>query len=161
AARAAIAHERKGLRRSDGHRGRHHRGARRHGGSEVLMKPALVGCAAFLFSATAAAGPAETFGFGSRSTAMGGAVSAGASDVSANYYSPAGLASAKGLTLEVGYVRASYWLKMNGRDNDVDPVRAITFSLVAPGEVKGIPFAFGVGLHLPDARVFRVRSLDQ
>jgi long-subunit fatty acid transport protein len=50
---------------------------------------------------------------------------------------------------------------MNGHDNQVDPMRAIVFGLVAPGNIAGLPFAFGVGLHLPDDRVFRVRSLDQ
>lgn len=45
----------------------------------------------------ALAGPAETYGFLSRSTAMGGAVSADATDVSANFYNPAGLASAPGV----------------------------------------------------------------
>jgi long-chain fatty acid transport protein len=125
------------------------------------MKRALFAASVLLFAARASAGPAETFGYGSRSTAMGGAVSADATDVSANYYNPAGLASSDGLKVEIGYVRASYFLKMNGKDNQVDPVRALTFGLVAPGTVKGIPFAFGVALHLPDARVFRVRSLDQ
>ncbi|MGZ3422088.1 MAG: OmpP1/FadL family transporter [Polyangiales bacterium] len=125
------------------------------------MKRALLTVSVLLFAARASAGPAETFGYGSRSTAMGGAVSADANDVSANYYNPAGLASSEGLKLEIGYLRSSYWLKMNGKDNQVDPVRAITFGLVAPGKIKGIPFAFGVALHLPDARVFRVRSLDQ
>ncbi|MBI2391047.1 MAG: outer membrane protein transport protein [Deltaproteobacteria bacterium] len=110
---------------------------------------------------TASAGSTDAFGYGSRSAALGGAVSADSSDVSANYYNPAGLAAAKGLTFEVGYLRALYALKMNGRDNQVDPVRGMYFGLVAPGEVAGIPFAFGVGLHLPDDRVFRVRSLDQ
>lgn len=114
-----------------------------------------------LFAGTASAGPAETFGYGSRSTAMGGAVSADATDASANYYNPAGLAAAKGLTFDVGYLRTLYNLKMNGRDNQVDPMRGIVFGLVAPGKVGPLPFAFGVGLHLPDDRVFRVRSLDQ
>lgn len=122
---------------------------------------AAIFAAVTLCAATASAGPTETFGFGSRSTAMGGAVSADATDVSANYYNPAGLASAKGLTFDVGYLRTIYNLKMNGRDNFVDPMRGLTFGLVAPGAVGPIPFAFGVGLHLPDDRIFRVRSLDQ
>lgn len=122
----------------------------------------LPAAGAVMFAATSAfAGPSETFGFGSRSTALGGAVSADATDVSANFYNPAGLAGAKGLTFDAGYLRTIYDLRMNGRDNHVDPVRGMMFGLVAPGEVAGLPFAFGVGLHLPDDRVFRVRSLDQ
>lgn len=120
-----------------------------------------IAVAIVLCAGTASAGPSETFGYGSRSTALGGAVSADATDASANYYNPAGLASAKGLTFDVGYLRTLYSLRMNGRDNQVDPMRGIVFGLVAPGEVARIPFAFGVGLHLPDDRVFRVRSLDQ
>ncbi|MFI5300047.1 MAG: OmpP1/FadL family transporter [Polyangiales bacterium] len=107
------------------------------------------------------AGPTETYGFFSRSTALGGAVSADATDSSANFYNPAGLAGASGLSFDVGYVRADPHLAINGRDTDVDPVHGLVFGLVAPGRIGTIPFAFGVGLHLPDDRVFRVRSLDQ
>jgi len=130
-----------------------------------MKKHARVGllCAIAIASLprTASAGPTDTFGFGSRSTAMGGAVSANVSDFSANYYNPAGLAGAKSLQFDIGYMRTFHYLKMNGRDNAVDPMRALVFGLVAPGEVAGIPFAFGMALHLPDDRVFRVRSLDQ
>jgi long-subunit fatty acid transport protein len=117
--------------------------------------------AALLLARAASAGPTDTFGLGSRSTAMGGAVSANVSDMSANYYNPAGLAGAKALQFEIGYMRTFHYLKMNGRDNQVDPMRALVFGLVAPGEIASVPFAFGMALHLPDDRVFRVRSLDQ
>ncbi|GAC1352288.1 MAG: hypothetical protein NVSMB1_13670 [Polyangiales bacterium] len=113
------------------------------------------------WESVAEAGPVETFGFGSRSTSMGGAVSADVHDVSANFYNPAGLVTATALSIEVGIVRTLHALKMNGRDNHVDPMRALVFGLVAPGEIAHLPFALGVALHLPDDRVFRVRSLDQ
>jgi long-chain fatty acid transport protein len=109
----------------------------------------------------ASAGAPDAFGFGSRSTALGGAVSADANDASATYYNPAALASIRGLRFEAGYVRADPQLRMNGQDNFVDPVRGTNFGIVAPGEIATVPFAFGVGLHLPDDRVFRVRSLEQ
>lgn len=109
----------------------------------------------------ARANPADTFGFGSRSAALAGANVADVEDFSANYYNPAGLVLADGLRFDVGYMHVTHKLKMNGGDNDVDPVRAMTFGIVAPGKVAGIPFAFGVGMHLPDDRVFRVRSLQQ
>lgn len=112
-------------------------------------------------SREARANPADTFGYGSRSTALAGANVADVEDFSANYYNPAGLVQADGLRFDVGYMRVAHALKMNGRDNDVDPVRAMTFGIVAPGKVGGLPFAFGVGMHLPDDRVFRVRSLQQ
>ena len=44
----------------------------------------------------ARANEADTYGLGSRSSAMAGAVAADATDFSANYYNPAGLASARG-----------------------------------------------------------------
>lgn len=117
--------------------------------------------ASSLVSARAHAGPTETYGFFSRSTALGGAVSADATDASANFYNPAGLAAARGLSFDVGYVRADPHLSINGQDTDVDPVHGLVFGLVAPGKIGPLPFAFGVGLHLPDDRIFRVRSLDQ
>lgn len=112
-------------------------------------------------AARSEASPVETFGFGSRSAAMGNAVTADATDFSANYYNPAGLVGQKRLLIELGYVRAHHALEIDGKDNHVDELRAMTIGLVAPGEVAKVPFAFGLGIHLPDARVFRVRSMEQ
>ena len=109
----------------------------------------------------ARANPHDIFGFGSRGPAMGNAQAADASDVSAVYYNPAGLARARGLVLQVGYFRASHHLSTNGTDNQVDPVSGLTFGLVAPGELFGTRFAFGLGAHLPDARISRVRAFRQ
>ncbi len=114
-----------------------------------------------LAAPTAAANPVETFGMGSRSTAMGSAVTADATDFSANYYNPAGLVGQKHLLLELGYVYAHHDLEIDGKNNHVDDVRGMTVGTVAPGELAKIPFAFGLGMHLPDERVFRVRALDQ
>ena len=119
------------------------------------------GIFASLLAGEASGNPVDTFGLGSRSTAMAGAVAADVDDFSANYYNPAGLVSAKSLRIDLGYVRGDAHLSMNGKDNHVDAVRALVFGLVAPGKVAGVPFAFGVGLHLPDDRVLRVRSLEQ
>jgi long-subunit fatty acid transport protein len=126
---------------------------------------ALAGTAlslAIAFASTrTSANPVDTFGFGSRSTAMAGANVADVDDFSANYYNPAGLVSGKGLRIDVGYVHATHDLQLNGKNNHVDPFRALVFGVVAPGVVAGIPFAFGIGIHLPDDRVLRVRSLEQ
>lgn len=122
---------------------------------------ALAAGALLLAEAPAHANPVETFGMGSRSTAMGSAVTADATDFSANYYNPAGLVGQKRLLIELGYVYARHALAIDGKDNHVDDVRGMTVGLVAPGEVAKIPFAFGLGIHLPDSRVFRVRALDQ
>ena len=78
---------------------------------------------------------------------MGNAMSADVSDVSANYYNPAGLARARGLELSLGYFRASHHLSTNDVDNQVDPVKGLVFGLVAPGELFGVKFAFGLGVH--------------
>ena len=122
----------------------------------------LLTCGALVVTAsTAFANPVDTFGFGSRSTAMGGSNAADVEDFSANYYNPAGLVTGKGLRIDLGYVHATHDLKLNGQNNHVDPFRALVFGVVAPGVVAGIPFAFGIGIHLPDDRVLRVRSLEQ
>jgi long-chain fatty acid transport protein len=109
----------------------------------------------------ARANPLDVFGFGSRQAALGGAVSADVSDFSACYYNPAGLARARGLELAVGYFDVEHALSMNGRGSGVDPVRGVVGGAVAPGRLGEAPFAFGLGFHLPDARLARVRALPQ
>jgi long-chain fatty acid transport protein len=112
-------------------------------------------------SSNARANPPDTFGFGSRETAMGGAAVAETRGFAANYYNPAALARSRGLEIGIGYFRADHSLEMNGRDNAVDPVKGMNGGVVAPGMLFGIPFAFGVAVHLPDDRISRVRALRQ
>ncbi len=123
--------------------------------------PAFVALATLACSLHARANPVDAFGLGSRGAAMGGAVAADTSSFEANYYNPAGLARARGLELSLGYFRASQYLKTNGHDNHVDPVKGLVGGLVAPGKVLGVPFAFGLALHLPDDRISRVRAFRQ
>jgi long-chain fatty acid transport protein len=113
------------------------------------------------FASDARANPLDTFGFGSRGAAMGDAQAADVSDFSSNYYNPAGLALAPKLEIGVGYFRATHELETNGKSNNVDPVSGLVGGLVVPGRILGIPVAFGLGLHLPDDRLSRVRSLPQ
>jgi len=126
-----------------------------------LLLPLPVLAAAFAIPCIAHANPPDTYGFGSRETAMGNAAAADAHGVSANYYNPANLARSRGLELSLGYFRADHSLAMNGQDTGVDPVKGINGGLVIPGTLLGIPFAFGLGLHLPDDRLSRVRALRQ
>lgn len=119
-----------------------------------------------LLLALAAAGRArahapDTYGFGSRGAAMGGALVADATDFSAVYYNPAGLVGAEGLGLAIGYAYASNHLRMNGRDSGVRDVHGLTVGLVAPGEVLGVPFAIGLATFLPGDGLARITALRQ
>jgi hypothetical protein len=126
-------------------------------GAAILASVAL----GALDESEARANPPDTYGFGSRETAMGGAMSADVRGVAANYYNPAALARSRGLEISLGYFRASHYLHMNGQDNHVDPVKGINGGLVVPGSLFSIPFAFGIAIHLPDDRISRVRALRQ
>ncbi|MGO9715020.1 MAG: hypothetical protein ACLQBL_39605, partial [Polyangiaceae bacterium] len=116
---------------------------------------------AILASPLARANPLDSFGFGSRATAMGGATAADTQDFSANYYNPAGLALARRMEISVGYVNVDQNLYINGLSSGVDPIRGIVAGIVAPGTLAGIPFAFGFGVFLPDDRLALVEALPQ
>jgi long-chain fatty acid transport protein len=107
------------------------------------------------------ASPLGMYGFGSRSSALEGAVTADVEDFSANYYNPAGLVRGSRLRLDLGYFYATHALNTNGRDNHVDPVHGLSGGIVAPGSIFGLRFAFGLAIHLPDDRISRSRSLPQ
>lgn len=121
----------------------------------------LVAVTLSAISTEARANPLDTFGFGSRETAMGGAMVAETKGFAANYYNPAALTRSRGLELGIGYFRADHTLLMNDKDTGVDPVKGISGGVVAPGRVLSIPFALGIGVHLPDDRISRVRALRQ
>jgi hypothetical protein len=137
--------------------------AKRPGEAGALVKLSAIalGCALSMVAQTSRANPLDTFGFGSRGTAMGGAVSADVADGSANYYNPAGIARAKGFTFQLGYFRAGHQLKINGNDNHVDPVKGLNADIALPGKLLGLPVAVGIALHMPDDRISRVRALRQ
>ncbi len=105
--------------------------------------------------------PMDTYGLGSRAIAMGGAVTADVEDYSANYYNPAGLARGAATRISVGWFGAQPRLQLNGLDSGVDPVDGLTTGLVVPGTIDGFRFAFGIAVHLPDARISRTRSLPR
>jgi long-chain fatty acid transport protein len=122
---------------------------------------ALSALAVLAASAPALANEADTYGLGSRATSMAGAVAADAADFSGNYYNPAALVGASGLSLSVGYTYAWNNLKINGQDNGVSNVHGIVGGLALPGRLFGIPFAFGVGLYLPDSGLSHITALRQ
>ncbi len=106
--------------------------------------------AALSWAPSARASVPDSYGFGSRSAAMAGAVSADADDFSSGYYNPAGAVEAPGIEVAVGYMYNLQNLRVNGRDNQVDDVHGVVGGLVAPGRIAGVPFAFTIGVHLPD-----------
>ena len=124
-----------------------------------LLLPLL---AALLAAPLAArANEADTYGLGSRAAALGGAVAADATDFSGNYYNPAALVGAPGLSLSVGYLHVGNHLRIDDRDNGVASAHGIVGGLVAPGKIFGVPFAFGIGTYLPDAGLSRIKALRQ
>ncbi|MBM4359490.1 MAG: hypothetical protein FJ096_15405 [Deltaproteobacteria bacterium] len=117
--------------------------------------------ATWLYATRAASALPEAHGLGSRAASMAGAVGADARDFSAVAYNPAGLAAARGMTLDLGYTANLQRLRTNGLDNDVDDVRGLVAGLVAPGRIAGLPVAFGVALHLPDSGLSFIKSRRQ
>lgn len=122
---------------------------------------ALLALAALAAPSAARANPVDMYGFGSRSIALGGAVSADVRDTSAVYYNPAGLARLRGLRVDLGYFHAEPVLAINGADTGVSSSQGIAAGIAAPGRLFGLPFAFGLAVHLPDDRVSQVRAFPQ
>lgn len=114
--------------------------------------------ATLTFATTAYATPPDYLGYGSRSTSLGGAVTASVEDASAVYYNPAGLARSGDLRLQVGYFSQSPFLSINGEQSAVERLGGVSFGLVAPATFGDFRIAFGLGLQLPDQRVARTRS---
>ena len=127
----------------------------------LSLRAPLAAVALSLVAAPARAGEPDAYGLGSRSTAMGGAVVADATDFSATYYNPAALAGVRGTSLSIGYSYVANHLDTNGVDNGVAPVHGVSGGLVAPGRLFGIPFAFGVGVYVPDTGLSQVQALHQ
>ncbi len=111
--------------------------------------------------AAAAAQPMDTYGLGSRSVALAGAVTADVEDFSANYYNPAGVVRDGQLRLGVGWFGAIHDLSLNDLPSNVDPLHGIVAGLNVPGNVDDFRFAFGLAVHLNDQRISRTRTLPR
>ncbi len=109
--------------------------------------------------ATAAANPADIFGFGARGAAMGGAQTAAVDDASATYYNPGRMISGDDIRIDVGYQVGAPTLTVDGRDTNVDWSRGLTLGLLVPGKIAGKRVAIGAGIFLPDQHITRTRSL--
>lgn len=129
--------------------------------STPCFAASLTLCVTTSFAQNASATPPSTYELGSRASALAGAQSADGGDFSSVYYNPAGLVLARGVRVDVGYFWSQHSLYTNGADNNVDPAHGLVGGVVAPGRLYGIPFAFGLAVHLPDERLSRSRALPQ
>lgn len=126
-----------------------------------MRAPALLALAIALSAPPAAAQPMDTYGLGSRSVALAGAVTADVEDFSANYYNPAGVVRDGKLHVGLGWFGAVHDLYLNQHSSAVDPVHGIVLGLNVPGRIDDFRFAFGLGVHLNDQRVSRTRTLPR
>lgn len=112
----------------------------------------------------------DTYGFGPRAVAMGGAMTAEAKDYSAVFYNPALLVERK----DVNFGLSFQWNKLDGQVTRKDLGRALdctycsapnsvgyTLGLLFPlgGKVKN-RVALGVGLYVPSGKLVRVLAPD-
>ncbi len=109
----------------------------------------------------ASANPLTMFGSGARGASMGGALTAGARDGSANFYNPALLATIPNLEIDLSYRAARPDLRLNGEDVGVDVARGTQISVAVPGEIAGHRIGAGVSAYVPDQQLMRIRSLSQ
>ena len=126
--------------------------------------------AMMLWGASARASMFDTYGFGARATAMGGAVVALSNDYEAVYYNPANLLAYKrshvgfGLNLVAPFVT----IDRGGQDDSNDlkarqPPLNVTFNLGTAAPLKGVfeeKVGFGIVLFHPLLAVTRIESVD-
>jgi long-chain fatty acid transport protein len=122
----------------------------------------FVGLSMALPPPTSHAGPCQAFGFGGRAIAMGGAVAASSSDYAAMFYNPAGVAFAEGPTLGAGFVYGSPDLRINGEEQDVDPIRAFQVGGSLPlGSSKYLGrITLGLAVHIPTSTAMTLGAED-
>ncbi|MBL8602623.1 MAG: outer membrane protein transport protein [Myxococcales bacterium] len=127
----------------------------------TLTRLAPLAASLSVFAPGVAANPLDMYGFGARHLSLASATTASTRDLASNYANPAGLRGLSGFRAEVGYFFANPSLRTDGRDNAVDPSHGIVGGLGAPGRLFGLPFAFGIGFHLPDNQLSQVRAIPQ
>jgi len=137
------------------------------------MHPLRHGAFALLatLAAVAVAGPAarantdlDTFGFGGRGPALGGAYTALASDYTATYYNPAGLVGTRDGSFGAGFSFADYGLEFDPDGGSavaddaerIDDLSAISFGVtktLGPAGTFANRVSLGIGLFLPTRKV--------
>ncbi len=136
---------------------------RRHDSTTSRARGVALTCvlvSALSASGAARANPADTFGFGSRSVAMGGAVTGKVTDYSANYYNPSGLAFSDSTQLSIGLVGMSSSLEIGDRTSE-HGFTSWQAGLIVPGEVLDTPIAFGVAAQVAGRRLSRVLTYTE
>lgn len=125
------------------------------------MRALALALALALAPSRAVANPLDMYGFGARGISLGGAVGADIADPYAAYYNPAGLVRLRGLRIDLGYQHSAASLRTDGRDNGVGASHGVVGGIAAPGRAFGVPFAFGIAFHFPDARLSQVLTPPQ
>ncbi|MFO0548494.1 MAG: hypothetical protein U0271_08915 [Polyangiaceae bacterium] len=120
-----------------------------------------IGGAIALHSEHASAHEPWTYGYGSRATAMGGALVADTDDFSANYYNPAGIVDDTGIRVGLGYFYAENNLRVNDLSSGVKASHGVFFGIAASGNFFGLPIGLGIATHVPDEGLSRLTALRQ
>jgi long-chain fatty acid transport protein len=130
--------------------------------SRFLWALLFAGLSMALPPPTSHAGPCQAFGFGGRAIAMGGAVAASTADYAAMFYNPAGVAFAEGPTLGAGFLYGSPDLRINGEEQDVDPIRAFQVGGSLPlGSSKYLGrITLAVAAHIPTSTAITLGAED-
>lgn len=121
-----------------------------------------------LILTAAAAGPArgnpfDTYGYGSRAIALGGAATAAAADADAVYYNPAALARVRALAVSLGVLVADDFLEQDDHPVDLPATMLVEIGLAAPlplGRALKDRLFVGVALALPTTELLDVEQPD-
>lgn len=119
----------------------------------------LAALVALLEGAARASDPLTLFGFGPRSEALGGALTADASGALAAFHNPGGVARSADAEVVLGWSYGVIALTYNGGDAAVTPPEGISAGLSVPLALGPVRLAFGLSLHVPDQLLARVTAL--
>ena len=123
----------------------------------------VVICAALAATPAGRANPLDTYGFGPRIMAMGGAGTAAATDVDAAYYNPAAATRVGLFALTLGSLYADDRLAVSGQDAQVDGTALVQLGLSTPIPGEGAMrrrIFLTVAATLPTSGIFDVRLPD-
>ncbi|HEY3360209.1 MAG TPA: outer membrane protein transport protein [Polyangia bacterium] len=105
--------------------------------------------------------PLELYGFTARGTGLAGALTAGADDVSAAFYNPAGVALAREAQVALGWSYARLAVTLDGKDAQLLDPHGASIGVALPWQLGEVTAAFGLGLYLPDQFVVRLQMVPQ